>query len=169
MGRAAAPPAPNFLNYAGAMDDWLQDWQAWAALSVALGVAELFSLDLMLLMLATGALAGMVAGLLALPVAIQIIAAVATSVGMLVFVRPSVVKRLHSGPELRLGHQALIGKQGIVVDEVSAQGGQIKIGGEVWTARPYDENEVIEAGATVDVFEIRGATALVHKIPTLGS
>jgi hypothetical protein len=44
LGRAAAPPAPNFLNYAGAMDDWLQDWQAWAALSVALGVAELFSL-----------------------------------------------------------------------------------------------------------------------------
>ena len=149
--------------------NWFEDWQAWAALSVALGVAELFSLDLMLLMLATGALAGMVAGLLSLPMAIQIIAAVATSIGMLVFVRPNVVKRLHSGPELRLGHQALVGKQGVVVDEVSAQGGQIKIGGEVWTARPYDENEVIEAGAAVDVFEIRGATALVHKIPTLDS
>ena len=75
----------------------------------------------------------------------------------------------HTGPELRLGHQALVGKQGIVLDEVSAQGGQIRIGGEVWTARPYDDSEVIEAGAAVDVFEIRGATALVHKIPTLGS
>ncbi len=149
--------------------DWFHDWQACLVHAIGLGAAELFSLDLMLLMLATGALAGMVAGLLALPVAVQIIAAVATSVGMLAFVRPSVVKRLHSGPELRLGHQALVGRQGIVVDEVSSQGGQIKIGGEVWTARPYDENEVIEAGATVDVFEIRGATALVHKIPTLGS
>jgi membrane protein implicated in regulation of membrane protease activity len=149
--------------------DWIQDWQAWLALAVALGVAELFSLDLMLLMLAVGALVGMVVGLTPLPVAVQIVSAVAASIAMLALVRPNIVKRLHSGPELRLGHQALIGKQGIVLDEVSAQGGQIRIGGEVWTARPYDETEVIEAGAAVDVFEIRGATALVHKVPTLGS
>jgi membrane protein implicated in regulation of membrane protease activity len=151
------------------MPDWFQDWQAWLALAAALGVAELFSLDLMLLMLASGALVGMVAGLIGLPVAIQIVAAVAASIGMLALVRPNIVRRLHSGPELRLGHQALVGKQGVVLDEVSSQGGQIRIGGEVWTARPYDESEVIEAGAAVDVFEIRGATALVHKIPTLGS
>lgn len=147
---------------------WLQDWQAWLALSIALGVAELFSLDLMLLMLASGAMVGMVAGLIGLPVAVQIVAAVAASVGMLALVRPNIVKRLHSGPELRLGHQALVGRQGVVVDEVSAQGGQIRIGGELWSARPYDDTEVIEAGAAVDVFEIRGATALVHKVATLG-
>lgn len=149
--------------------EWLQDWQAWLALSIALGVAELFSLDLMLLMLASGALVGMVAGLIGLPVAVQIIAAVATSVGMLALVRPSIVKRMHTGPELRLGHQALVGRQGVVVDEVTAQGGQVRIGGELWSARAYDETEVIEAGAVVDVFEIRGATALVHKVATLGS
>ena len=56
---------------------------------------------------------------------------------------------------------------GVVVSEVTAQGGQVRINGELWTARPYDETEVIEPGATVDVFEIRGATALVHKVPTL--
>lgn len=149
--------------------DWLQDWQAWLALSIALGVAELFSLDLMLLMLAAGGMVGMVAALIGLPVAVQILAAVAASVAALALVRPNVVRRLHTGPELRLGHQALIGKQGIVVDEVSAQGGQIRIGGELWTARPYDETSVIEPGATVDVFEIRGATALVHEVPRLES
>ena len=149
--------------------EWLQDWQAWLALSIALGVAELFSLDLMLLMLAMGALVGMTAGLIGLPVAVQIVAAVAASVGMLALVRPNIVKRLHSGPELRLGHQALVGRQGIVLDEVSAQGGQIRIGSEVWSARPYDETEVIAPGEAVDVFEIRGATALVHKVASLGS
>ena len=148
---------------------WLQDWQAWLALSIALGVAELFSLDLMLLMLAVGALVGMVAGLLELPVAVQVVAAVAASVGMLALVRPNIVKHLHSGPELRLGHQALVGRPGIVLDEVSAHGGQIRIAGEVWSARSYDETEVIGPGEAVDVFEIRGATALVHKVPSLGS
>lgn len=149
--------------------DWLQDWQAWLGLAIALGVAELFSLDLMLLMLAVGALVGVVAALIGLPVFIQILAAVGTSVAMLALVRPSIVKRLHSGPELRLGHAALVGRQGVVVDEVSSQGGQIRIAGELWTARPYDETEVIEAGETVDVFEIRGATALVHRVPRIGS
>jgi len=149
--------------------EWLEDWQAWLALSMALGVAELFSLDLMLLMLAVGALVGMTAGLIGLPVAIQIVAAVAASVGMLALVRPNIVKRFHTGPELTLGHQALVGRQGIVVDEVSALGGQIRIAGELWSARAYDENAVIEAGEAVDIFEIRGATALVYKVPTLGS
>ena len=151
------------------MPDWLQDWQAWLGLSILLGVAELFSLDLMLLMLASGALAGMAVSLIGLGWPVQVLVAVVTAVGMLALVRPNIVKRMHSGPELTLGHAALVGKQGVVVDEVSTQGGQIRIGGELWTARPYDETAVIEPGATVDIFEIRGATAYVHKVPQLGS
>ncbi len=149
------------------LPDWFEDWQAWSALAIALGVAELFSLDLVLLMLASGALVGVVVALLGLPVAVQVLAAVVASVAMLAFVRPSVVKRLHAGPELRLGHDALVGKQGITVSEVTAQGGQVRIGGELWTARPYDETLVIPEGAKVDVLQIKGATALVHEVPQL--
>lgn len=146
---------------------WLEDWQVWLGLSLTLGAAELLSLDLLLLMLAVGALAGAVTALFPIPVVVQILVAVGTSVAMLALVRPSVVNRLHSGPTLRQGHDALVGRQAVVVDEVSALSGQIKIAGELWTARPYDETETIEPGATVDVFEIRGATAYVHKVPTL--
>jgi membrane protein implicated in regulation of membrane protease activity len=151
------------------LPDWFDNWQAWLGVAIALGVAELFSLDLILLMMATGALVGMVAALVGLGLPLQVLAAVGASVGMLALVRPSIVKRLHAGPELTLGHAALVGKQGVVVDEVSIHGGQIRIGGDVWTARPFDETEVIEPGAPVDIFEIRGATASVHRIPTLGS
>jgi len=149
------------------LPEWLQAWQVWLGLAVTLGVAEMMSLDLMLLMLATGAMVGMVAALVGLPFAVQILAAAAASVAMIAVVRPSLVKRFHGGPELTLGHAALVGKQGLVVDEVSMQGGQVRIGGELWTARPYDETEVIEAGAKVDIFQIKGATAYVHRIPTL--
>ncbi len=142
-------------------------WELWLALAILLGVLELFSLSLILLMLAAGAVVGMALALVNLPLGVQVVGAVITSVGMLALVRPNMVRRLHSGPELRLGHQALVGRQALVVSEVSSQGGQIRIGGELWTARPYDETEVIEPGATVDVFEIQGATALVHKVPTL--
>lgn len=149
--------------------EWFQDWQAWLGVAIALGVAELFSLDLILLMMAVGAVVGMVTAIAGLGVTIQVIAAVAASVGMLALVRPSIVKRLHSGPELTLGHAALVGKQGVVVDEVSIHGGQIRIGGELWTARPFDETETIAPGESVDIFEIRGATAYVHRIPRLDS
>jgi membrane protein implicated in regulation of membrane protease activity len=151
--------------------DWLWEnmWATWTGLAVLLGVAELFSLDLVLLMLAAGAGVGVLTALLGLPVAVQILAALAASVAMLALVRPGIVKRLHSGPELTLGHKALVGRQGVVVAQVSADGGQIRIGGELWTARAFDETEVIEEGARVDVFEIKGATAFVHEIPGLDS
>jgi membrane protein implicated in regulation of membrane protease activity len=147
--------------------DGFQDWAAWLALAIALGVFELFSLDLILLMLAAGAVVGMVTALIGLEVWMQVLAAVAASVAALGLVRPSVVRRLHAGPTLVLGHDALVGRQGLVIERVSSQGGQIRIGGEVWTARPYDEDLVIEPGATVDVFQIKGATALVHQVPEL--
>jgi membrane protein implicated in regulation of membrane protease activity len=147
--------------------DWFQEWQALLGLAIALGVAELFSLDLILLMLAVGALAGMVLGLAGLPLAAQVLAAVGASLAMLAFVRPSVVKRLHSGPELTLGHSALVGKQAVAVGEISRHTGQIRVNGELWTARPYDDTLVIAEGAQVEIFEIKGATALVHEVPSL--
>lgn len=144
-------------------------WAVWLGLAMLLGVLELFSLDLVLLMLASGALVGMGLSLLDLPVWVQVLGAASTSVAMLALVRPSMVRRLHSGPTLKQGHEALVGEEGFTVAEITAQAGQIKVGGEVWTARPYDETAVIPVGAKVRVYEIRGATAYVDEVPQLGS
>ncbi len=151
--------------------NWVRDnpWGAWLAIAMGLGIAELASLDLVLLMLAVGALAGMATDLIGGPVWAQMLAAALASIAMLAFVRPSFVKRLHTGPDLQHGFAGLVGKEGVTVAEVTAQGGQVKLAGEIWTARPYDEFAVIPVGAKVQVFEIRGATAYVHEIPELGS
>ena len=149
------------------LPDGVDPWQVWLGLAIALGVLELFSLDLILLMLALGAVVGMVLALAGLDTWVQVLAAVATSVAALGLVRPSVVKRLHQGPTLVLGHDALVGRTAVVVEEVSSQGGQVRINGELWTARPYDDDQVIEPGAKVDVFQIKGATAMVHRVPEL--
>ena len=151
--------------------EWLgeNDWALWLGAALALGVAELASLDLVLLMLAVGCLAGAGVAGAGLPFLLQALAAVAASAAMLVLVRPSVVRRLHSGPTLVQGHAALVGCEGFAVSAVDAHGGQVKLGGEVWTARPYDETAVIPSGAKVEVFEIRGATAYVHQVPELGT
>jgi len=55
---------------------------------------------------------------------------------------------------------------GLVVERITnaEAGGATRIeNGEVWTARAYDEDHVIDAGARVEVVEIRGATALVTE------
>jgi len=152
--------------------EWLGDhlWQTWLGLAIVLGVLEMFSLDFVLLMLAAGAVVGMLADLVGLPLPAQALAAAAASVAMLTLVRPNVVKRLHSGPELRLGHGKLVGHQGVVTEPISAQEhGRIKLAGEIWSAAPYDDFDTIAAGEMVEVIEIRGATAYVHPIPRLES
>ena len=150
--------------------DWIRDHltETWLAVAVVLGVAEMFSLDLMLAMLATGALAGMLTSLVTDLVAVQAAVALVVAVGMLAVVRPGLARRLHRGPELRLGHGKLVGTQGTVTETVtSLVPGRVRLGGEIWTAQPYDETLSIEAGETVEVFEIRGATAYVHPVPRL--
>jgi len=147
--------------------DW--DWALWLGAAVALGVAELATLDLVLLMLAAGCVAGAVVAGVTDVFVLQALAAAVVSTAMLVLVRPSVVRRLHSGPTLVQGHAALVGREGFAVTPVDARSGQVKLAGEIWTARPYDETAVIPEGARVQVFEIRGATALVHEVPELGS
>jgi membrane protein implicated in regulation of membrane protease activity len=151
--------------------DWLTEhlWGMWLGLAMLLGVLELFSLDLVLLMLAAGALVGVVLDLAGLGFPVQVLGAAAASVAMLALVRPNVVKRLHSGPDLKQGFDALVGEEGFTVAEITVQGGQVKVGGEIWTARPYDDTAVIPVGAKVRVYEIRGATAYVDEVPQLGS
>jgi len=151
--------------------DWLQEnaWAAWLGLTIVLGAAEMFSASLIMAMLAVGTTVGMLAALIGLPVAAQVIAAAGTSVATLALLRPNLVKRLNQGPELRLGHAKLVGRQALVVEEISALSpGRVKLSGEIWSAEPYDESLTIAPGETVEVFEIRGATAYVHPMPTLG-
>ncbi|GAB3766670.1 membrane protein implicated in regulation of membrane protease activity [Nocardioides ginsengisegetis] len=152
--------------------EWFRDhmWETWAALAVLLGLAELFSLDLILIMLAVGALAGLLTAALSAPVVAQMLVAAASAVAMLALVRPELVKKLHGGPELRLGHGKLVGQQGVVTELVTAlEPGRIKLAGEIWSAAPYDETLTIAPGETVEVLQIRGATAYVHPIPKLES
>jgi membrane protein implicated in regulation of membrane protease activity len=152
--------------------DWLSDHLAavFLGLAILLGVAEMFSLDLILLMLALGALVGMVTALLGAGFAVSAIAAALASVACVAVVRPPLVKRFHSGPELSLGHGKLVGHQGVVTERVTAlEPGRIKLAGEIWSAKPYDDTLVIEPGSTVEVLEIRGATAYVHPVPSIES
>ncbi len=152
------------------MFDWIRDhaWETWLGLALLLGMAEMLSLELILAMLAVGALAGMLTALLGLGAVFQVLAAAIAAVAMLAMVRPSLMRRLHNGPELTLGHNKLVGLQGVVTAQVSSLApGRIKVSGEEWTAEPYDDTLTIAAGETIEVLQIKGATAYVHPVARL--
>jgi membrane protein implicated in regulation of membrane protease activity len=75
---------------------------------------------------------------------------------------PVARRHVRQAPLMRTGTAALVGRPAVVLDEVSEHSGRVRIGGEEWSARPYDENLVIPAGTKVDVMQIDGATALVY-------
>lgn len=151
---------------------WLGDnhWAAWLAIAAVLGVAELASMDFVLVMLAIGAMGATLVALITDSIIIELVVALGIAFALLALVRPPMLRRLHDGPELRIGPATLIGRQVITAEQISAHHpGQIRIDGEQWTAQPYDDQLVIQPGETVEVLAIRGATAYVHPVPTLGS
>lgn len=150
------------------MMDWLRDnvWAAWVGIAVVLGLAELASLDFTLLMLAAGALtAAGVGAFFPHLLWLQIVIGLITSAAMLAAIRPLLVRKIHHGIELKTGSAHVIGRSGVVVKEIHPDGGgSIKLSGELWTARPYDDVSTIAPGTRVEVMSIDGATAVVYPI-----
>jgi len=134
----------------------------WLVAAVVLGVAELLTGTLALGLVAIGALAAALAAGLDGPALVQVAVFAAVSVAGIVLIRPYAMRHLRHRPGLRTGTAALVGQTGLVLDDVGPHSGRIRIGGEEWSARPYDELSTIPAGSTVDVLQIKGATALVH-------
>ena len=140
---------------------------AWLVAAVVLGVVEVLTLTLAFGLLAGAALVAAVAAGLGAPVVVQFLAFAVTGGVGLVAVRPIAKRHLALPPASRDGSDALIGRSAVVTREVSATGGLVHLSGEDWSARAYDEGLVIPPGVRVDVYEIEGATALVHPCEPL--
>jgi membrane protein implicated in regulation of membrane protease activity len=140
----------------------MDSWIIWLILAAALGVAELFTLTAALGLLGVAAGLTAIVALIGLPVPIQLGVFVVASLAGLVLIRPIAQRHLRQPPAQRFGVAALVGKQAYVTREVTGREGRVRIGGEEWSARAYDETLVIPTGAAVDVIEIEGATALVY-------
>jgi membrane protein implicated in regulation of membrane protease activity len=141
----------------------MDEWVYWMIAAGALAAGEIFTMGFFLGPIAVAAvLAALVAlagGGLALQLLVFSVAAIA-SVGVL---RPIARRHLRTPAQIRTGTAALVGSRAVVLERVTGEGGSVKIGGETWTARAYDEDAVLEPGARVEVLQIQGATALVAE------
>ena len=136
----------------------------WLIGGVLLALAELFTGDFILIMLAGGAFAAAGTAALGGPIAVQaLVFAVVSALG-LAGARPALKRHLNKrSDDARIGMEALEGSEATVVEQVTSGAGMVKIGGELWTARAYDATQVLDPGDRVRVVEVKGATALVWK------
>lgn len=137
-------------------------WVVWLIVAVVLGAAELVTFTFALGIIAVGACVAAGAAALQLGLPFQLLAFVIASGAGLGLVLPVARRHVRQPPLLKTGPAALIGRPGRVLEEVTGDGGLVRIGGEEWSARCYDETLVIPVGRTVDVMQIEGATALVY-------
>ena len=136
-------------------------WLIWLVAAGVLAIAEALSLDLVLIMLAGAALATAGVAALGAPVALQVAVFAVVALGMVGVVRPIAKRRLELPSSEKTGIERLQGRNAVVTRTVDAHGGRVRLAGEEWSAESYDPNQVLPVGATVQVMEIRGATAVV--------
>ena len=141
----------------------MPDWVIWLVAAAALAAGEVFTLGFFL-----GPLA-LAAGLAAIPAAlgagplVQFAVFIIASIASLAVFRPIARRHMRTPAQLRTGTAALIGERAQVIERVDAGGGSVRLRGEVWSARAFDEDQVLEPGQRVEVMQIDGATALVAE------
>jgi membrane protein implicated in regulation of membrane protease activity len=139
-------------------------WVIWLVIACILGVGEMHRGGLYLLPFALGAAVAGVASLLGVGALLAAIVFVLSSGVVVGALRPVARRHRQLPPAIRTGAAALVGRRAMVLERIANDEGVgcVRIdGGEVWTARSYDEDAVIDAGEHVEVVEIRGATAVV--------
>ncbi|WP_052466796.1 NfeD family protein [Mobilicoccus massiliensis] len=149
------------------MEEWLNGnhWAAWLGLALVLGVVEAATVDFVFLMLAGGALAGMVAGIFTSSVAIQIVAAAVASLLLLGAVRPVLKRRmLDRLPGSGLGIETYAGRPASVTEPVDENDGRVMFDGEIWSARTDRAMIPVPVGAEVTILRVDGATLVVEPV-----
>jgi membrane protein implicated in regulation of membrane protease activity len=140
-------------------------WIIWLVAACLLGVGEMHQGGFYLAPFALGAALAAVVSLLGVGVALTAVVFLLASAIVFGTLRPVARRHRRLPPSIRTGAAALIGRPGIVLERIANDEGVgcVKIDGEVWTARSYADDEVIDVGKRVEVVEIRGATALVMQ------
>jgi membrane protein implicated in regulation of membrane protease activity len=133
----------------------------WLIIGVILVLAEMLSGAFVLVMLGGAALVAALVASIGAGALVSGIVFAAVAAGGITLARPALVRHMHLGEHVKTNIDALVGGKAVVVATVNAHTGQVKINGEVWSARSYDETEVLEPGRSVTIMNISGATAVV--------
>ncbi len=136
----------------------------WLIITVALSVAEIFTMGLVTIWFATGAAVAFVLALIGAPLPVQIAAFLVVSIVILVLVRPIATKHFNNRLK-KTNIDAYVGRKLIAKTDIdNLHGtGKVDMDGSTWIAVSSMDNIIIRAGETVKVVEVRGAKLIVER------
>jgi membrane protein implicated in regulation of membrane protease activity len=143
----------------------MDPWVLWVIAAVVLAVGEIATMGFFLAPFAGGAAIAAVLSAAGAGATVEWAAFLVVSVVLLAALRPIARDHQRSKGRIRMNTAKLVGQTAMVVERIANDEGVgcVKLDGEIWTARAYDDDEIIEPGTKVHVLEIRGATALVSQ------
>jgi membrane protein implicated in regulation of membrane protease activity len=142
------------------------DWLVWLIVGVVLLGVEAVTLAFVAVYFGVAALAAALIAGIGGPLWLQVVVFCVVSLAGLGLTR-RIATRILRGPVVKTNIHRLVGQRGIVTKAIPADvgQGQIQIGTEFWTARPYfDDGSTIPVGAKVEVMKVDGVTAVVLEV-----
>jgi membrane protein implicated in regulation of membrane protease activity len=145
----------------------MEAWVIWVVVAVVLLIAEATTSAFVAIYFGLAAIAAAAVAAAGLGVPLQLVTFAALSVGALTLTRPALKRAAGRTPLIRTGVDAMQGRIGVVTRPIAElEPGQVKVGGEMWTARCYYDEEPIAVGSRVEVVKVEGVTALVIPAPS---
>ena len=139
-------------------------WVFWLIAAGIFFIIEMATIGFLVFWLGIGALLAMVTSFITDNIFIQALVFVITSTLLLIFTRPLVNKFIKIPKEIKTNAYSIIGKKGIVISKINnIEGtGQIKIDGEIWSAKSATDEDIPE-NTEVEIVEIDGVKAVVKE------
>ena len=139
-------------------------WQYWLIFAGVLFVGEILTTGFLLFWFALAALIAMIVSLFTTNIIIQAIVFLISSV-ILFFATKPLVNKISKTETIKTNVSSLIGKKGIVIQKINPteSTGQIKVGGEIWSAESYNDSP-IEEGTEIQILEIKGVKVVVDLL-----
>lgn len=140
-------------------------WQYWLIASGAFFIGEILTVGFLLFWFGIACLLAMVVSFFTSNIIIQMVVFLVSSVILILSTKPF-VKKFINKKTILTNANSLIGKKAIVIKEINnLQGtGQIKIGGEVWSAQNESDTTISE-NQEVEIIKIEGVKLIVKQLP----
>lgn len=144
----------------------LPSWALWLILCGVFLLIEIFNVSFLLIWPGIGAFFAFIANILGFNMTVQIGVFVITTTLMIIFMKPLTKKLFKNKDDTKMNNMSIIGKTGTVITDIDILNttGQVKVSGELWSAIPYTNDEIIKSGEKIIVKDIQGVKLKVQKI-----
>lgn len=137
----------------------------WLGVLVLAVILEAFTFALVSVWFVPGALVSMILAFIpGVPLWVQIVVFLTLTLVLMIFLKP-IADKILIGKRVATNADAVIGEMAVVTEPINniEAKGQVKVKGQIWSARASDQNTTYEIGEILNVIAIEGVKLICKK------